>query len=53
MKSIKPISKNISEMDKELEQIAQITTVGNLREKLEECEEMKVEIEAVLLERVS
>lgn len=40
-------------MDKELEQIAQITSVGNLKQKLDEVEELKVEIEAVLLERVS
>lgn len=39
-------------MDKELEQIGQMTTVGNLRDKLQEAEEAKVEIEAVLLERV-
>jgi nesprin-1 len=53
VKSIKPIVKHLSEMDKELEQIAQITTVGNLKEKLDEVEELKVEIEAVLLERHS
>lgn len=40
-------------MDKELESITQVTTVGDLRSKLVEAEEAKVEVEAVLLERVS
>jgi len=39
-------------MDKELELITQVTTVGDLKEKLEEAEEAKVEVEALLLERV-
>lgn len=53
VKSIKPIVKNLSEMDKELDSITQVTTVGDLRSKLIEAEEAKVEVEAVLLERVS
>lgn len=40
-------------MDKELESITQVTTVGDLRSKLLEAEEAKVEVEAILLERVS
>lgn len=52
VKSIKPIIKNLSEMNKELEQIANLSTVGNLKEKLEEAEEAKGEVEAILLERV-
>lgn len=52
VKSIKPIVKNLSEMDKELDSITQVTTVGDLRSKLIEAEEAKVEVEAVLLERV-
>lgn len=52
VKSIKPIVKNLSEMDKELEHIGQVTTVGDLKDKLEEAEEAKLSVEAVLLERV-
>uniref|UniRef100_A0A1A9UW21 Uncharacterized protein n=1 Tax=Glossina austeni TaxID=7395 RepID=A0A1A9UW21_GLOAU len=51
VKSIKPIVKHLSEMDKELEHISQVTTVGDLKEKLEEAEEAKVTVEAVLLQR--
>lgn len=50
--SIKPIAKNISEMDKELDAIAQVTSTGELRGKLLEADEAKVEIEAILLKRV-
>lgn len=39
-------------MDKELDSITQVTTVGDLRGKLLEAEEAKVEVEAILLERV-
>lgn len=39
-------------MNKELDQIANLSTVGNLKEKLEEAEEAKIEVEAILLERV-
>lgn len=52
VKSIKPIVKNLSEMDKELEHISQVTTVGDLKDKLQEAEEAKISVEAVLLERV-
>lgn len=40
-------------MDKELESITQVTTVGDLRAKLVEAEEAKTEVEAILMERVS
>lgn len=52
VRSIKPIVKNLSEMDKELELISQVSAVGDLRIKLAEAEEAKVEVEAILLERV-
>lgn len=52
MKSCKVVTKNLSEMGKELEQIANVTNVGDLPQKLEEVEEAKVEVEATLLERV-
>lgn len=53
VKSCKQISKNLSDMSKELETIGQITSVGDLPEKLEEGEEAKSEVENQLLERVS
>lgn len=40
-------------MDKELESITQVTQVGDLRAKLLEAEEAKMEVESILLERVS
>lgn len=52
VKSIKPIVKHLSEMDKELEHIGQVTTVGDLKDKLQEAEDAKIAVEAVLLERV-
>lgn len=52
VKSIKPIVKHLSEMDKELEHIGQVTTVGDLKDKLQEAEDAKISVEAVLLERV-
>lgn len=52
VKSIKPIVKNLSEMDKELDKIAEVSSIGDLRGKLVEAEEAKVEIEAILLKRV-
>lgn len=39
-------------MGKELELIAQVASVGDLRNKLTEAEEAKVDIEAILLKRV-
>lgn len=46
------MTKNLSEMGKELEHIGSITNVGDLPHKLEEAEEAKGEVEAQLLERV-
>jgi hypothetical protein len=40
-------------MSKELETIAQVTSVGDLPEKLQEAEETKGEVENQLTERVS
>lgn len=51
-KSCKGVSKNLSDMSKELDNIAQATSVGDLPEKLQEAEEAKAEVESQLLERV-
>ncbi|XP_044734627.1 nesprin-1 [Chrysoperla carnea] len=51
VKTTKNISKNLSDMGKELESIGKITAVGDLPSKLEEAEEAKTEVEAQLLER--
>ncbi|KAJ4429798.1 hypothetical protein ANN_22002 [Periplaneta americana] len=51
VKSCKQASKNLSDMSKELETISQVTSVGDLPEKLEEAEEAKGEVENQLLER--
>lgn len=40
-------------MSRELEQIGQVTAVGDLPEKLQAAEESKMKVEALLLERVS
>jgi len=53
VKSCKQVSRNISEMSKELEAIGQVTNMGELPGKLQEIEEAKVEVENKLLERVS
>lgn len=53
VKSIKPIVRNLVEMDKELDIIAQVSSTGDLRGKLAEAEEAKVDVEAILLKRVS
>lgn len=47
------MNKNLSDMGRELENIGQVTTVGDLPEKLAEAEEGKVQVEGQLLERVS
>lgn len=39
-------------MDKELDLIAQTTSTGELRSKLVQAEEAKVEVEAILMKRV-
>lgn len=53
VKSIKPIVANLSEMNRELDAITQVTQVGDLRAKLVEAEEAKGEVERELLERVN
>lgn len=40
-------------MAKELEHIGSVTSVGDLPQKMEEAEEAKNEVEAIILERVS
>jgi len=47
------VNKNLSDMGRELENIGQVTSVGDLPEKLAEAEEGKVQVEGQLLERVS
>lgn len=42
----------MSDMGKELESIGQLTSVGDLPEKLTDAEDAKVEVEGQLLERV-
>ncbi|XP_012271233.1 nesprin-1 isoform X8 [Orussus abietinus] len=51
VKSCKQVNKNLGDMSKELESIGQVTSVGDLPEKLTEAEEAKVEVEGKLLER--
>lgn len=53
VKSAKPINKHLSDMDKELDEITKVTTVAELRLKLQEAEEAKIEVEGRLLERNS
>lgn len=45
--------KNISEMNKELDEITQLTLVGDLSNKLKEADDAKTQVEATLLERHS
>ncbi|XP_020291842.1 nesprin-1 isoform X3 [Pseudomyrmex gracilis] len=51
VKSCKQVNKNLSDMGRELENIGQVTSVGDLPEKLAEAEEGKVQVEGQLLER--
>lgn len=53
VKSVKPINKALSEMDKELDEITKVTAVAELRIKLQEAEDTKIEVESKLLERNS
>ncbi|XP_057659189.1 muscle-specific protein 300 kDa isoform X4 [Diorhabda carinulata] len=50
-KSCKSATKNLSDMAKELENIGDITSVGDLPQKMEEAEEAKAEVEATILKR--
>ncbi|KAK3930237.1 Nesprin-1 [Frankliniella fusca] len=51
LRSSKQAGKNLSDMSRELEQIGQVTAVGDLPEKLQAAEEAKMKVEALLLER--
>ncbi|KAK9711342.1 hypothetical protein QE152_g25509 [Popillia japonica] len=53
VKSCKTASKNLSDMAKELDHIASVTSVGDLPQKMEEAEEAKVEVESKILARNS
>ncbi|KAL5279677.1 hypothetical protein ACFFRR_003964 [Megaselia abdita] len=53
VKSIKPIIKNLHEMNKELDHIGEVTNAGDLKDKLQEAEDAKTSVEAILLERNS
>lgn len=53
LRSSKQAGKNLSDMSRELEQIGQVTAVGDLPEKLQAAEDAKMKVEALLLERVS
>ncbi|XP_071454288.1 muscle-specific protein 300 kDa-like [Hetaerina americana] len=50
-KTAKQMSRNLTDMTKELEAIRQVTTVEDLPEKLEEATEMKGEIESLLIDK--
>nr|XP_050869210.1 muscle-specific protein 300 kDa [Vespula vulgaris] len=51
VKSCKQVNKNLSDMAKELDNIRQVTTTGDLPEKFTEAEEAKIQVEGQLLER--
>lgn len=51
LRSSKQAGKNLSDMSRELEQIGQVTAVGDLPEKLQAAEEAKMKVETLLLER--
>ncbi|CAG9835637.1 unnamed protein product [Diabrotica balteata] len=51
VKSCKGATKNLSDMAKELENIGNVTSVGDLPQKMEEAEEAKAEVEAIILKR--
>lgn len=52
-KSCKGATKNLSDMAKELEHIGSVTSVGDLPKKMEEAEDAKTEVEALIIERVT
>ena len=54
VKSLKMVGKQLSEMGRELDRIAEISNAnaGPLHSKLDEAEQMKIQIETELLERV-
>ncbi|KAK2588097.1 hypothetical protein KPH14_004158 [Odynerus spinipes] len=51
VKSCKQVNKNLSDMAKELDNIRQATSTGDLPEKFTEAEEAKIQVEGQLLER--
>lgn len=53
LNSIKSITQNLSDMNKFLDDISEYKIVDRLKEKLQESENLKMEIEAVLIKRVS
>lgn len=53
LSSIKSITQNLSDMNKFLDDISEYKIVDRLKEKLQESENLKLEIEAILIKRVS
>lgn len=53
LNSIKSITQNLSDMNKFLDDISEYKVVDRLKEKLQESENLKLEIEAVLIKRVN
>ncbi|XP_060527804.1 muscle-specific protein 300 kDa isoform X12 [Cylas formicarius] len=51
VKSCKSATKNLSDMAKELEYIGNVTTTGDLPQKMEHAEEVKTDVEAQILKR--
>lgn len=52
VKSLKTAGKQLSEMGKEIDRVAMISSASPLHEKLDEAEQAKTDIESQLLERV-
>jgi glutamine synthetase type III len=52
LNSIKSITQNLSDMNKFLDDISEYKIVDRLKEKLQESENLKMEIEAILIKRV-
>lgn len=52
VKSLKTVGKQLSEMGKEIDRVALISSASPLHEKLDEAEQAKTDIESQLLERV-
>lgn len=53
LNSIKSITQNLSDMNKFLDDISEYKVVDKLKQKLQESENLKMEIEAILIKRVS
>lgn len=51
-KTLKTVNKQLSEMGKEIDKVAETSSTGPLTEKFEAVEHLKIDIEAQLLERV-